>query len=62
MRQQPGYGVVIGENLAAGYEKWSHVLTSWMGEKKNFIYKSSSSSDNLQSGHYTQVFFVRNIF
>jgi hypothetical protein len=56
LRQQPGYGIVIGENLAAGYEKWSHVLSSWMSEKKNFIYKSTSPSDNSQAGHYTQVF------
>ncbi|CAF0900276.1 unnamed protein product [Brachionus calyciflorus] len=57
MRQQPGYGVVIGENLAAGYEKWAHVMSSWMGEKNNFIYKSTSSTDNLQSGHYTQMIY-----
>jgi hypothetical protein len=55
MRQQPGYGIVIGENLAAGYEKWAHVLSSWMGERKFFIYKSNSPTDNLQAGHYTQV-------
>ena len=48
-------GIVIGENLAAGYEKWSHVLTSWMSERKYFIYKSNSPTDNLQAGHYTQV-------
>jgi hypothetical protein len=34
---------VIGENLAAGYEKWPHVLTSWASERKNFVFKSKSS-------------------
>ena len=66
-RQQPGYGVVIGENLAAGYEKWSHVLTSWASEKKNFVFKPKSSQqqtqqpdselENLQAGHYTQMIY-----
>lgn len=50
-------GIVIGENLAAGYDKWAHVLTSWTSESKNFIFKSTSSSDNLQAGHYTQMIY-----
>ncbi|RNA44826.1 cysteine-rich venom latisemin-like isoform X2 [Brachionus plicatilis] len=56
-RQQPGYGVVIGENLAAGYENWTHVLASWTKEKENFLFKSSSSNGNLLSGHYTQMIY-----
>lgn len=49
-------GVVIGENLAAGYENWTHVLQSWTKEKDNFVFKISSSNGNLLAGHYTQVF------
>jgi hypothetical protein len=63
---------VIGENLAAGYEKWSHVLSSWASETKNFVYRPKSSqlnhpehdgaanstdTDNLQAGHYTQMIY-----
>jgi hypothetical protein len=83
-RQLPSFGVVIGENLAAGYEKWSHVLTSWANEKRNFVYKSQTTpilststpstssqeqqiqqkqkaleTDNLQSGHYTQMIYSK---
>jgi hypothetical protein len=57
MRQQPGYGVVIGQNLAAGYDTWPDVLKSWMSESDNFVYKSSppSRGENFSAGHYTQV-------
>ncbi len=54
-RQLPGYGVVIGENLAAGYEKWQNVIESWMSENSSFIFKSNLTSDNQQTGHFTQV-------
>jgi hypothetical protein len=50
-------GIVIGENLAAGYEKWAHVLSSWMSESRHFIYKSTSANDNLLAGHYTQMIY-----
>ena len=49
MRQQPGYGMVIGENIAAGYESWPQVLALWMSESK------SISDKNIKAGHYTQV-------
>ena len=55
MRQLPGYGIVIGENLAAGYDSWAHVLSSWIGESKFFTYDSEESKDNSKAGHYTQV-------
>jgi uncharacterized protein YkwD len=47
-RQEPGYGVVIGENLAAGYESWPQVLALWMSE---------ASVRDKEAGHYTQVGF-----
>ena len=48
--------------MAAGYEKWSHVLTSWASERKHFAYKSKPQqsnvdADNLQAGHYTQMIY-----
>ena len=61
-RQMPDYGVVIGENLAAGYEKWSQVLTSWANERKIFMFKQNVhviENDNLQSGHYTQMIYSK---
>ena len=48
-RQEPGYGLVIGENLAGGYESWPQVFAVWMNESGHV------SSDNIQAGHYTQV-------
>ena len=56
-RQLPGYGVIVGENMAAGYETWSHVLRSWTSESAHFVYKSTAASDNQHTGHYTQVDF-----
>jgi len=47
-RQEPGYGVVIVENLAAGYESWPQVLALWMSE---------ASVRDKEAGHYTQVGF-----
>ncbi len=55
MRQLPGYGIVIGENLAAGYDSWAHVLSTWIGESKHFVYDSDNFSYNIKAGHYTQV-------
>jgi hypothetical protein len=49
-------GVVIGENLAAGYESWLQVIKLWTSENKTFSYKSITPSlDNIKTGHYTQV-------
>jgi hypothetical protein len=55
MRQLPGYGIVIGENLAAGYDSWAHVLSTWISESKHFVYDSTNLSSNIKAGHYTQV-------
>jgi len=46
MRQVPGYGIVIGENIAAGYQSWPEVLALWMSE---------SNIRNMDAVHYTQV-------
>lgn len=54
-RQLPGYGIVIGENLAAGYEKWENVIESWLSENSSFVFRSDTTSENSQTGHYTQV-------
>ena len=54
-RQDPGYGIVIGENLAAGYIEWADVIESWISENTSFVFRSNSTSENLQTGHYTQV-------
>lgn len=54
-RQEPGYGVLIGENLAAGYQSWPQVLAVWMNESRN-----GSSLEN-KAGHYTQVCSFFNI-
>ena len=61
-RQQPGYGIVIGENLAAGYEKWADVIESWVNENASFAFRSNSTSENLQTGHLTQVFMQMLIY
>ena len=55
MRQLPGYGIVIGENLAAGYDSWAHVLSTWISESKHFVFDSTNLSSNIKAGHYTQV-------
>lgn len=53
-KKEPAFGMIIGENIAAGLDNWNEALSSWTNESKYFSYNKTFSA-NLKAGHYTQV-------
>ncbi|CAI9730330.1 uncharacterized protein LOC115217114 isoform X4 [Octopus vulgaris] len=43
----------VGQNLALGYINWSHAVSGWYGEIKDFTYNTSNVLHKV--GHYTQL-------